>query len=224
MSVVEDVFPEAVPAPGAAQEHPVRGRFNAWLFRVLDDYQDRKLGRVKREAFGGLPRTILEIGAGTGANLRYLGAGARVVAVEPNRHMHPRLRAAARRWGVELDLREGSAERLPLPDASVSAAISSLVLCTVPDPAAALREIRRVLRPGGRYWCVEHVRAPEGTALRALQRRVARPWRWLFEGCEQRDLAAALAEAGFAEVEVERFTIRTALLPIRCGIAAVAVR
>jgi ubiquinone/menaquinone biosynthesis C-methylase UbiE len=158
--------------PGAG--HPVVSRLNAWLFRSLDEYQHRRLGAVKREAFGGLPPTVLEIGAGAGANLRYL--------VEPNPYMHPPLRAAARRWGVHLDLREGTAERLPLPDASVGAVVSSLVLCTVRDPAAALREIQRVLLPGGRFWCVEHVRAPEGTALAALQRLVARPWRWCFEG------------------------------------------
>jgi ubiquinone/menaquinone biosynthesis C-methylase UbiE len=207
-----------------AASHPVRGRLNAWLFRVLDEYQHRRLGGVKREAFGGLPPTVLEIGAGTGANLRYLGAGTRVIAVEPNRYMHPYLRAAALRWGIHLDLREGTAERLPLPDASVSAVVSSLVLCSVRDPAEVLQEIRRVLRPGGRLWCVEHVRAPEGTPLAAIQRIVARPWRWFFEGCECRDLASLLGAAGFASVEAAPFTYRTIFLPVRTAISAVALR
>ena len=224
METAQETALESVGAFEPGTSHPVRNRLNAWLFRFLDGYQHRKLGGVKREAFGGLPRTILEIGAGTGANLRYLDAGTRVIAVEPNPHMHPYLRAAARRWGIGLDLREGTAERLPLPDASVSAVISSMVLCSVGDPAAVLGEIRRVLRPGGRFWCVEHVRAPEGTALAALQRIVARPWRWFFEGCECRDLAGSLRAAGFASVEVEPFTFRTVFLPVGTAISAVAMR
>lgn len=221
--VVNGIEPEALRTVGAESGNPVRGRLNAWLLRALDIYQDRKLGAVKREAFGGLPRTVVELGAGTGANLRYLAPGTRVIAVEPNRHMHPHLERAARRWGVHLDLREAIAERLPLPDASVEAVISSLVLCSVRHPEAVLAEVRRVLRPGGRFWCVEHVRAPAWTALAAVQRVVARPWRWLFEGCEHRDLAALLGAAGFASVEIAPFTIPTALLPIRHAICAVAL-
>jgi SAM-dependent methyltransferase len=224
MSNARETALETLPALEPVAGHPVRSRFNAWLFRLLDGYQHRRLAAVKREAFGGLPPTVLEIGAGAGANLRYLGEGTRVIAVEPNRYMHPHLRAAARRWGIHLDLREGTAEALPLPDASVAAVVSSLVLCSVRDPAAVLREIQRVLQPGGRFWCVEHVRAPEGTALARLQRLVARPWRWVFEGCECRDLAGLLGAAGFASVEVEPFTFRTLFFPVRTAISAVAVR
>ena len=136
--------------PPELADHPFRGRFNAWLLRALDNYADRKYRHVKRELFGGLPRTILEIGAGDGANFRYLDPGTHVIALEPNRHMHPLLRAAAARHGVTVDVRAGVAERIPLPDGSVEAVIASLVLCSVSDPARVLAEIRRVLRPGGR--------------------------------------------------------------------------
>jgi len=180
--------------------HPVRDRFNAWLLHALDHYAHRKYRFVKRELFGGLPRTILEIGAGDGANFRYLAPGTHVVAVEPNVRMHAY-------------------------DASVEAVISSLVLCTVEDPERALAEVRRVLRPGGRFWCIEHVAAPAGTSIALIQRWVHRPWRWLFEGCEtQRDTARLLREAGFASVEITPFTLRTAFVPIRPQVAAVALR
>jgi ubiquinone/menaquinone biosynthesis C-methylase UbiE len=205
--------------------HPVRDSINAWLLHALDDYAHRKYQLVKRELFGGLPRTILEIGAGGGANFRYLAPGTHVIAVEPNVRMHAYLRGAARRHGVTVDVHAGAAERIALPDGSVEAVISSLVLCTVADPERVLAEVRRVLRPGGRFWCIEHVAAPARTSTARIQRWVRRPWRWLFEGCEtQRDAARLLREAGFASVEVTPFTLRTALVPIRPQIAAVAVR
>ena len=205
--------------------HPVRDRINAWLLHALDGYAHRKYRFVKRELFGGLPRTILEIGAGDGANFRYLAPGTHVVAVEPNVRMHAYLHEAARRHGVTVDVRVGVAERIPLPDASVEAVISSLVLCTVEDPERALAEVRRVLRPGGRFWCIEHVAAPAGTSIARIQRWFHRPWRWLFEGCEtQRDTARLLREAGFASVEITPFTLRTAFVPIRPQVAAVALR
>jgi len=215
----------ANPTTTQLTDHPFRGRLNAWLFRALDGYADRKYRDVKRELFGGLPHTVLEIGAGDGANFRYLDRGTHVIALEPNLRMHPHLRAAAARHGVTVDVRADVAERIPLPDGSVEAVIASLVLCSVSDPVRALAEIRRVLRPGGRFWCVEHVAAAYGTALARVQRLAERPWRWLFEGCEtQRHTADLLRGCGFESVEVEPFTLRTALVPIRSQIVAVAVR
>lgn len=206
-------------------DRPIRDRLNAWFFRALDGYLHRKYQDVKRELFGGLPRTVLEIGAGSGANFRYLDPGTHVIAIEPNPHMHQPLRAAAARHRVTVDVHAAVAERIPLPDASVEAVISSLVLCTVTDPRRALAEIRRVLRPGGRFWCVEHVAAPEGSVVSRVQRAVRGPWRWLFEGCEtQRDVGALLREAGFDSVELRPFTLRTAFVPVRTQLAAVAIR
>jgi ubiquinone/menaquinone biosynthesis C-methylase UbiE len=208
-----------------AAHHPFRERFNAWLFAALDGYAHRKYHDVKRELFGGLPHTVVEIGAGTGANFRYLNAGTHVIALEPNLAMHAHLRAAADRHRVTVDVRACVAEQIPLPDGSVEAVIASLVLCSVSDPARALAEIRRVLCPGGRLWCIEHVAAAEGTALARVQRLVRRPWRWLFEGCEtQRNTAELLRAGGFASVEMQPFTLRTVVVPIRSQIAAVAVR
>jgi ubiquinone/menaquinone biosynthesis C-methylase UbiE len=144
--------------------------------------------------------------------------------VEPNRHMHARLRAAADRAGVRLDLRERLAERTGLADQSVDTVISSLVLCTVQDPDAVLAEVRRILRPGGTFRFVEHVAAPDGTRTRRVQRLLRRPWAWTFEGCScERDLEGALRASGFARVDVERYRIRTPFLPFNTQIAGVAV-
>ncbi|WP_234945194.1 class I SAM-dependent methyltransferase [Anaeromyxobacter sp. Fw109-5] len=206
-------------------DHAVRGRLNAWFLRVMDRHLHAGYGELKRELFGGLPRTIVELGAGAGANFRYLARGTHVIAIEPNRHMHGHLRAAAARHGVTVDVRTAVAERLPLPDASVDAVISSLVLCSVADPGRALAEVRRVLRQGGRFWCVEHVAAREGSAVARVQRSVKRPWGRLFEGCDtRRDVGRLLGEAGYASIEARAFTMPTAFVPIRPHLAAVAVR
>jgi SAM-dependent methyltransferase len=205
--------------------NPVRGRLNAAIFQALDGYADRVFGHRKAALFADLPDTVVEIGPGTGANLRYYRPGTTVEAVEPNPHMHAGLAAAADRHGVGLRLHDAGAQAMPFPDASVDAVVSTLVLCTVPDLAAAIREIVRVLRPGGRLVFVEHVAAGAHTGHGVAQRALARPWRWLFEGCDvRRDTEAALRCAGFASVTVERYVARSVFVPINPQIAGVAVR
>ncbi|WFR72340.1 methyltransferase domain-containing protein [Prescottella defluvii] len=163
------------------------------------------------------------VGSRCGANLRYLRAGTRLIAVEPNRAMHDRLRSRAARAHIDLELHTTGAERLDLPDDSVDAVISSLVLCTVTDPGAVLTEVHRILRPGGRYAFLEHVAAPDGTALRRLQRATRRPWSWTFEGCScERDLRADIEAAGFAETTVEAYRLRSPFLQVNTQIAGVA--
>ncbi|GIM96316.1 class I SAM-dependent methyltransferase [Paractinoplanes toevensis] len=204
--------------------NPVRGRLNAVVLRGLDNYGGRLLGPRKRELFADLPPTVVEIGPGTGANLRFYKPGTRLVAIEPNPYMHGPLMAEARRRDIDVELRAEGAERMDFPDGSVDAVVSTLVLCSVPDPVAAIREIGRILRPGGRLVFVEHVRAGDHAGYAAVQRLVARPWRWLFEGCDVgRDTETMLRACGF-ELEVERYRMSSVLLPINPQIAGVARR
>jgi SAM-dependent methyltransferase len=203
--------------------HPVRGPFNALFFWLTGGLFDQLLGPRKRRLLADLPDTVVELGSGVGANLRYLAPGSRLIAVEPNPAMHGRLRRAARRRGVLLDVREVPAERTDLPDESADVVVSSLVLCTVRDVDQVLAEVRRVLRPGGRFVFVEHVAAPDGTALRRLQRWVRAPWAWCFEGCScERDLATAVRAAGFQHVDLESYRLRSPFLPFNTQIAGVA--
>ena len=206
------------------QDHPVRGRFNSAFFWAMDGYINRHLHQGKSTAFADLPPSVVELGAGVGANMRYLPVGAHLVAVEPNPHMHTRLRRAARSYGVDLEIRSVVAERVDLPDASADAVISSLVLCSVRDPAAVLAEVRRILRPGGRFSFAEHVVAPRGTPTRWAQRVLRRPWAWTFEGCScERDLASLIESAGFSGVELRHYRIHSPFLPFNTHIAGTAI-
>ena len=203
----------------------MRGRLNAAFFRLVDGYVDRAVGDRKRALLTDLPRELVELGPGVGANFRYLAPGTTVTAVEPNRRMHPGLQRQAHRAGIRLQLVERGAESTGLPDACTDVVLCTLVLCTVRDPAAAVAEAVRLLRPGGRLLVLEHVAAADGSRTRRLQRLVRPAWSWLFEGCQvDRDTAALLRAAPFRSVSVDAFRARTAFLPVNTQIAVVAVR
>jgi len=205
-------------------DHPLRGRFNAWLLDALDGYMHRQYGDVKARLFRDLPPTVVEVGAGSGANFRYFPPGTRVMAVEPNVRMHSRLERRAQRRGLTLDLHRESGEGIALADGSVAFVCASLVLCSVRDPAGVAREVRRVLAPGGRFVCIEHVMAPRGSAVAAIQRGIRRPWQWVFEGCNLCNRTeAALRTAGFRSVEIEPLHMRTVFMPLRYQIVATCV-
>ena len=115
-------------------------------------------------------------------------------------------------------------ERIVLPDASTETVISSLVLCTVSDPAAVLAEVRRILVPGGRYSFAEHVVARQRTPTRWLQRILRRPWGWVFEGCScERDLTSLIASAGFTGVDINPYRVHSPFVPFNTQIAGTAI-
>ena len=210
-------------APEGFEAHAARGRFNSAFFWLMGGHINWHMRKPKARVFADLPPTVVELGSGVGANLRYLPAGSRLIAIEPNPYMHKRLRRAARRRGVDLEIRTVVGERIDLPDGSAEAVISSLVLCSVRDPAAVLAEVRRILKPGGRFSFAEHVVAKRRTPTRWSQRILRRPWAWTFEGCFcERDLAAVIRSAGFASVDIRPYRIHSALLPFNTHIAGTA--
>ena len=210
--------------PEGFAANPARGRFNSMFFQVMGGYINGHMHERKTKAFADLPPNVVELGSGVGANLGYLPAGAHLIAIEPNPYMHARLRRAARRYGVGLEIRNALGERIDLPDASVEAVISSLVLCTVSDPAAVLAEIRRILRPGGRFGFAEHVAAKPRTPTRWSQRILRRPWAWVFEGCScERDLTSLIASAGFTSVDINPYRIHSPFVPFNTHIAGTAI-
>jgi len=212
----------------SAPPEPVRHRHpiawaNAKFFDSMDWYMHRRLGARKQALFADLPPLVVELGAGTGASLRYLAPGSRLVAIEPNPYAHKALRRNAARCGIDLEIRDERAESTGLASESVDAVICTLVLCTVDDQVAALAEVRRILRPGGRFVFIEHVGSGPGP-MRALQRLLRRPWRCAFDGCcLDRDTAATIAAAGFADVRIEHYRFGGAFVPVWPQISGVAV-
>jgi ubiquinone/menaquinone biosynthesis C-methylase UbiE len=210
-----------------AFDNGARGGFNAWFFDRFDRYLNYASRVHKQSAFDGIePGTVVEIGAGTGANIRYLPAGTHLIAIEPNLRMHERLRRRCQRAGIDLTIVASGAEAIPLDDGSVDEVICSLVLCTVSDTDKVLAEIQRVLKPGGRFRFVEHVAAPHRGARRAVQRAIRRPWGWVFEGCNPgKDTVGLLQAAGFDTLEVERRKFRRSVFwPVNTAVWGIAVR
>lgn len=142
------------------------------------------LRAMREELLSQCRGEVLEIGAGTGLNVGHYDAGlSRLVLTEPEPHMAAKLRAAVARAQIAAEVIEATAESLPFPDASFDTVVSTLVLCTVPSPNAVIREVRRVLRPGGRFLFIEHVRS-DSRRLASWQDRLRGPWSLFACGCQ----------------------------------------
>jgi ubiquinone/menaquinone biosynthesis C-methylase UbiE len=182
------------------------GRFFAAVYdRMLAGTEDAGLRDARHGLVGGARGDVLEIGAGTGLNFGHYvpGQATRVVATEPDPHMAKRARTAAKDAPVPVEVSEASAMDLPFEDASFDSVVCTLVLCTVPDPARAVAEIERVLRPGGKLLFLEHVRAPD-PGLAKWQDRLERPWGVLGAGCHPNRDTLALLDASPLDVDEYR--------------------
>lgn len=175
--------------------------FAAIYDRGLKATEEAGLRETRRELLSEASGRTIDIGAGTGVNIGLFGAAVDdLVLVEPDPHMARRLRRRLECSGRAAEVAEASAERLPFADASFDTAVFTLVLCTVPDPGAALAEAARVLRPGGRMLFIEHVRSGDPETAR-WQDRLERPWRLFANGCHcNRDTVAAI-EASALQLE-----------------------
>jgi ubiquinone/menaquinone biosynthesis C-methylase UbiE len=187
-------------------------RFFAWMMAHGNaEYEDYVSDR-KRELFADLHGKVLEIGPGTGPNLSYYPPNIHWIGIEPNPYMHSYLKTEAERLGLDLEIRSGSAEQLEIEDSSMDAVVSTLVLCSVDDLTGTLQEIFRVLKPGGRFFFLEHVAAPQDTSLRRVQQWIRPLWKVIADGCHpDRETWIALENAGFENVSYQHF--RASVVP-----------
>jgi ubiquinone/menaquinone biosynthesis C-methylase UbiE len=197
--------PEPHERPGA-HAHP---RFARCYLAASVEADARGARDHRRALLEGLAGVVCEVGAGQGLNFPHYPSAVTVVhAVEPEPTLRRHAITAAAGAGVVVAVRDGTADALPLPDASCDAVVTSLVLCSVPDPVTALAEIARVLRPGGERRFYEHVRSAH-RPIGWLQHAVGPAWSRLAGGCHlDRDTPAAVTAAGFGVTSLQRFGFR----------------
>jgi ubiquinone/menaquinone biosynthesis C-methylase UbiE len=182
----------------------------SWLFASVYDRftagaEAAGLRAHREQLLAAARGRVLEIGAGTGANLPFYPAAVDAITVaEPEAPMVKKLKRRIREQARPVEIVVAPAERLPLPDGQFDTVVATLVLCTVADQAQALREIRRVLKPGGRLLFLEHVRADE-PRLAAWQDRLNGFNRFVAYGCNcNRATLDAIKDAGFSVTALKR--------------------
>ncbi|MDP8992709.1 MAG: class I SAM-dependent methyltransferase [Actinomycetota bacterium] len=186
--------------------HGSRPFFAAW-YDAMNRRADRgELGKRRQALFGQLSGRVLDVGIGTAETVKHVPLTVSgMIAVEPDPAMVRRARQRLDGARVPVRLVRSLGERLPFGHASFDAAVVALVLCTVDDPDATLAELHRVVRPGGKLFLMEHVRATDDE-LAAWQDRLARPWAWLNGGCRpNRRTLEAVEAAGFRLATLERY-------------------
>ena len=187
--------------------HPLFARI--WTLLVAPGAEHAGAAEHRDELLAGLGGRVVEVGAGNGLNFRHYPATvSEVVALEPEPYLRRRAEQAAVEAPMPVTVVAGVADKLPAGEGSFDAGVASLVLCSVPDEAAALRELRRVIRPGGELRFYEHVVA-RGRRAAALQQRLDRwgIWPRFGAGCHlARDTAAAIEDAGFVIERCRHFS------------------
>jgi ubiquinone/menaquinone biosynthesis C-methylase UbiE len=210
--------------PMARGAHPLFARYYARTSLTME----RGIAGHRRTLLEGLSGRVIEVGAGNGLNFAHYPPGVTsVLAVEPEPLLRRIAQENAGHARVPVEVVDGTAEHLPVDDQSCDAAVTSLVLCTVPDPGKALAEVLRVIEPGGQLRFFEHVRS-RSTARHRIQRLLdATVWPAFGGGCHTgRDTEAAITEAGFVIERLDRLSSAATSIPFPASpqILGIAVR
>lgn len=156
------------------------------------------LAAYRRRVVPAARGRVVEIGIGSGLNLALYGAGVEeIIGLDPSAELLAMARREGERLGCPLTLVQASAEAMPIESGSVDTAVVTWALCSVPDPRRALEEIRRILKPSGELYFVEHGAAPD-PRVAAWQDRLTPIWKRISGGCHlNRNVRTLLNDAGF---------------------------
>ena len=222
----------AAGAMGKAYDATWGRLFASFYDRALKASEENGLGDMRRALLADARGRVIEIGAGTGVNLDLYGPGVEdLTLIEPDPHMGAKLRhrLTARSSDGSTSaspparLSAAPAEAIPFADDTFDTAVATLVLCTVPDPAAAIAELSRVLKPGGRLLFIEHVRS-DRPGIARWQDRFEKPWRFMADGCHcNRDTAATLSASAFQIESIDQGKLPKATPIVRPLIRGTAV-
>lgn len=205
---------------GPAGQQPRHSRLATWVVATACRAAHGRLLPHKRRLFEPLSRergvhTVVEVGLGSAPNLElYASQVDHIIGVDNNAASQEYARAAAAEAGLPPDrlrLVAGFAEALPLADASADAVVATHLLCSVSNQERVLAEVKRVLRPGGRYVFVEHVAAAPGTLMYVAQRWAAPLVRWAADCDVSRQTLDSIRMAGFSAVDAQEFWIPAGL-------------
>ncbi|KAJ7317888.1 hypothetical protein JRQ81_004050 [Phrynocephalus forsythii] len=186
-----------------------------YLMSRLSKSYNAKLHKEKQQLFGNLADfagssghvSLLEIGAGSGANFSFYPPGCRVTCTDPNPNFQQYLlsgMAQNRHLRFEDFLVAAAEDLRPVPDSSVDVVVGTLVLCSVDDVAAVLKEVRRVLRPGGAFYFMEHVAAHSSSWIYFWQQVFSPAWKLVADGCSlARETWKNLEQANFSELNLQ---------------------
>lgn len=189
---------------------------------------EENISNTKRRLFSHIKQSdlVMDIGMGTGPNLKYMPIGVEMIGLEPNVYMWPYAEQKAKQYGVSLQMIEGTVEQIPMKNESCDIVITTLTLCSVPDFDKAMKEIIRILKPGGKHIFIEHVIAGKNRPILRAVQNVLNPLQVLLaEGCHlNRNTGLKLENAGFDEIEYEEFdakfnVIENLISPVRPHIA-----
>jgi ubiquinone/menaquinone biosynthesis C-methylase UbiE len=179
--------------------------YERWILPLFLDLvmRQRQLEKYRRKMVAAASGRVLEVGVGSGLNFALYGKHVEIVfGIDPSLRLLTLARRRAAAAGIHADLLLGSATAIPLADNSVDTIVMTWTLCSIPDPLVALREMRRVLKPGGKLLFVEHGLSPE-PAVERWQHRLTPMWRHIAGGCHlDRKVDDLIRSAGFDLMEL----------------------